>query len=354
MVLADEPDRGGAPTVDECSVTPAQITAYLARRLPGSPDVAARSVSVVPGGRSKETILVTLTGTAELPPTVILRKDRPVGVLATRATDEFAVIRAVHEYGGVPVPEPYFAEREGHELGDGTFLIMECVAGHKAGEHFPDLAAPAEHREEIGLQLAAALARLHSLPLERLAGTSLGKPQAAPTTESVAATIGAIGARIDELTGPPCATAGLAREWLVEHADDVVPAPRLSLLQGDFGFHNMLVDGARVTALVDWEGASVGPPARELAAAYNAANALMPWSDFVDAYVRAGGSPEDADPRAIGYYRVLTAFGAFMANRTGGHLFRTGAKRDLLTAHSGLDARIRCERNLARALHDAM
>ena len=157
---------------------------------------------------------------------MILRKDRPVGVLATRAADEFAVIRAVHEYGGVPVPEPFFAEREGHELGDGTFLIMECVAGHKAGEHFPDLAAPVEHREEIGLQLAAALARLHSLPLERLAGTSLGTPQAASTAESVAATVGAIGARIDELTGPPCATAGLAREWLVEHAGDVVPAPR--------------------------------------------------------------------------------------------------------------------------------
>jgi aminoglycoside phosphotransferase (APT) family kinase protein len=354
VVLADEPDRGSAPTADECSVTPAQITAYLAHRLPGSPGVAVQSVSVVPGGRSKETILVTLTGTTELPPTVILRKDRPVGVLATRAADEFAVIRAVHDYGGVPVPEPYFAEEEGHELGDGTFLIMECVAGHKAGEHFPDLAAPVEHREEIGLQLAAALARLHSLPLDRLAGTKLGAPQPAPSAESIAATVGAIGARIDELTGPPCATVGLAREWLVEHAADVVPAPRLSLLQGDFGFHNMLVDGARVTALVDWEGASVGPPARELAAAYNAATALMPWPAFVDAYVRAGGSPDDADPRAIGYYRVLTAFGAFMANRTGGHLFRTGAKRDLLTAHSGLDARIRCERNLARALHDAM
>ena len=172
----------------------------------------------MPGGRSKETILVTLAGTAELPPTVILRKDRPVGVLATRAADEFAVIRAVHEFGGVPVPEPYFAEREGHELGDGTFLIMECVAGHKAGEYFPDLAAPVEHREEIGLQLAAALARLHSLPLERLAGTSLGTPQAAVTD--------GVGRRdrrgrswrgSTSLTGPPCATAGLAREWLVEH-----------------------------------------------------------------------------------------------------------------------------------------
>jgi methylmalonyl-CoA mutase cobalamin-binding subunit len=42
-----------------------------------------------------------------------------------------------------------------------------------------------------------------------------------------------------------------------------------------------------------------------------------------------------------------------MSSRTGGHLFRAGAKRDLVTAHSGLDAHFRAQRNLARALKDA-
>ena len=42
-----------------------------------------------------------------------------------------------------------------------------------------------------------------------------------------------------------------------------------------------------------------------------------------------------------------------MTSRTGGHLFRTGAKRDLLTAHSGLDSHFRAQRNLARTLRDA-
>ena len=53
------------------------------------------------------------------------------------------------------------------------------------------------------------------------------------------------------------------------------------------------------------------------------------------------------------YYRVFFGLGACMSSRTGGHLFRTGAKRDLLTAHSGLDAHFRAQRNLARALADA-
>jgi hypothetical protein len=80
----------------------------------------------------------------------------------------------------------------------------------------------------------------------------------------------------------------------------------------------------------------------------------MPWSDFVNAYVRAGGNEDDADPRAIAYYRVLSALGGFMASRMGGDMFRTGTKRDLQTAHSGLDSHFRCARNLARALDDAM
>ena len=160
-------------------------------------------------------------------------------------------------------------------------------------------------------------------------------------------------ARIGDLTGPPIAAVPLARQWLLDHIDDVVPSGPLCLLQGDFGLHNTLVEGDRVTALVDWEAATIGPPARELAAAWPAATALMDWPDFVAAYRQAGGSPEATDERAVTFYRVFFGLGACMSSRTGGHLFRTGAKRDLLTAHSGLDAHFRAQRNLVRALADA-
>ena len=106
-------------------------------------------------------------------------------------------------------------------------------------------------------------------------------------------------------------------------------------------------------ALVDWEAATIGPPARELAAAWPAASSLMDWPGFVAAYCAAGGSSEATDQRAVTYYRVFIGLGACMSSRTGGHLFRTGDKRDLLTAHSGLDAHFRAQRNLVRALADA-
>jgi aminoglycoside phosphotransferase (APT) family kinase protein len=353
--MAEGTDEAATATATYgCSVTNEQVTNYFRQRLRRSPALVVHDLMPVPGGRSKETILVSLGGTTELPSEVIIRMDRPVGLLQTRSADEFAVLEAVYAYGGVPVPEPFFAEEEGHGLGAGTFQVLELVPGHKAGEYFPDLAAPAEHQREIGFQLAVALARLHSLPLDRLAGTRLDIDGATVTEASIVATVDGMVARVNELTGPACATVPLAHRCLLDHVADVVPAPRLTLLQGDFGFHNIVVSGDRVTALVDWEVAAIGPPVRELASGWNAITWLMPWSEFVKAYVDAGGLIEDCDPRGISFYRVLSALGGFMSSRMGGRLFRTGVKRDLLTAHSGLDSHFRCARNLARSLDDAM
>jgi len=264
----------------------------------------------------------------------------------------------VYDHGGIPVARPFFADDaenlsdEGDD-DDGTLLVMERVPGEKAGEYFPDLAAPPPaYRRAIGEQLATALAHLHAVPLDALAETGLDV-HASVSEASLSAAVNGMAARIGDLTGPPIAAVPLARQWLLDHIDDVVPSGPLSLLQGDFGLHNTLVEGDRVTALVDWEAATIGPPPRELAAAWPAATALMDWPDFVAAYRQAGGSAEATDEQAVTFYRVFFGLGACMSSRTGGHLFRTGAKRDLLTAHSGLDAHFRAQRNLTRTLADA-
>ena len=359
----------GAVACGECSMSSDEVAAVLRRRLPGQGGLRVTRLEVVPGGRSKETIVVSLTGTTELPPQVVVRKDRPVGILQTRAADEHAVLAVVHAHGGVPVPRPYFADevecsdgRRGEEARGGeseggraqrTFLVMERVPGRRAGEYFPELAAPPlSDRAALGSQLAVALAHLHAIPLDDVEGTGLDL-QAEVSATSLTAAVEGMAARLGALSGPPVAAFGLARQWLLDHVDDVVPAGRLCLLQGDVGLHNMLVDGDRLTALVDWEAATVGPPAREMAAAWPAATALMDWPGFVATYRAAGGREEATEPRAVTYYRVFFALGACMSSRTGGHLFRTGAKRDLVTAHSGLDAHFRAQRNLARALADA-
>ncbi len=366
-VLAEQVEADDPSSPADCSITPAQLTAYLRGRLPDSPDLTVTAMHLVPGGRSKETILVTVEGTTELPPDVIVRKDRPVGILQTRAADEFAILRLVHA-SGVPVPEPFFADEitdetfgtadragiaaagakgdvRGSESGSETVLVMARVPGVKAGEYFPELAAPTAHRREIGQQLATVLARLHTVPLDELAATNLD-PAATVTEDSLARRGGGHGRPHQLVERAAHRGCPLARQWLLDHIVDVVPSGRLCLLQGDVGLHNLLVEDGRVTALVDWEAATIGPPARELAAAWPAATALMAWGEFIDAYRAAGGTPQATDPDAVVFYRVFFALGACMSSRTGGDLFRTGAKRDLLTAHSGLDAHFRAQRNL--------
>jgi aminoglycoside phosphotransferase (APT) family kinase protein len=352
VVLAEQPDPEPTISLTKCSVTEEQLTEYLRDRLPNSPDLVVTAMSVIPGGRSKETILVSLTGTTELPDEVIVRKDRPVGILQTRAIDEFGVVQAVCAHGGVPVARPLLADECDDAMGAGTLLVMELVTGTKAGEYFPDLVAPTENRRALGEQFASALAHLHQVPLENLRSTGLDM-DIEVTEETIRASVEAMSARIEELSGSPIAAVPLARQWLLDHVSDVVPAGRPCLLQGDVGLHNMLVDGDRLTALVDWEAATVGPPARDLGAAWLAGTALMAWPEFVASYRAAGGPAEGTDARAVTYYRVFFALGACMSSRTGGHLFRTGAKRDLLTAHSGLDAHFRAQRNLVHALEDA-
>jgi len=62
--------------------------------------------------------------------------------------------------------------------------------------------------------------------------------------------------------------------------------PTKHALHGSFVPANVVVEGGRVTGLIAWDGAYVGPPERELAWAADA------WGDadtFVDAYRTAGG-----------------------------------------------------------------
>ena len=74
----------------------------------------ARAGGDRPGSRPRRSLQGDHPGLAgrhdRAPAEVIVRKDRPVGVLQTRAAEEFAVLEAVHAHGGIPVPRPFFAD----------------------------------------------------------------------------------------------------------------------------------------------------------------------------------------------------------------------------------------------------
>jgi hypothetical protein len=112
----------------------------------------------------------------------------------------------------------------------------------------------------------------------------------------------------------------------------------------------MLIDGAVITAMLDWEYSAIGYAAADLGGVRHTARALMPWDAFVQTYVAAGGDPAAADPVATGFFSILAKLSGMANTEWGGRMFRTGGRRSIVTANSAVDFRYR----LARMLGDEM
>ncbi|MDT4862700.1 Phosphotransferase enzyme family protein [compost metagenome] len=62
----------------------------------------------------------------------------------------------------------------------------------------------------------------------------------------------------------------------------------------DTRFHNILSQGEHLTALLDWELAAIGHPARDLGYAYHHVIQFADWQQFLGAYGAAGGQVPSA------------------------------------------------------------
>jgi len=340
----DDPDEAADVGAEGCSIRAEQLTDYLRERLPEAPELCVTQLTPIPGGRSKETIAVEIENGGPLPARTILRKDRPVSVVDSRAADEFELLRVVHAAGGA-VAEPLLHETDPDRLG-GTFILVSHAPGSKQGEYFPEILCPQEHRREIGLQLARALARLHSIPLSALEQTGLDLD---PDPRSILErSIESSYRRLLDAKGPPSIGIELAHVWLLDHLELGLTEP--ALCHFDIGLHNIVIDGPRLTAIVDWELAAIGSPAGDIAKCRQAIDYMMSWDEFVKAYLEASGRPEAVDPVIVDFYEILGYMGGAITSRLGGSLFRSGQKRDLLTANSGYDSHHRTSRLLTDAL----
>ena len=222
--IADLRDRVESPedydeakndTGDGCSITLYQLEAYLRKRLPAQRELRVVGLSLIPGGRSKETIVVGVEHGGPLPSELVLRKDRPISVVDSRAADEFELLRVVHA-AGVPTAEPFLHEPDPDALG-GTCLFVARVRGEKRGEYFPEILCPDSGRAEIGRQWARALARVHAIPLSDLTRTHLDlEPDPRAILER---TIEGSYRRLLDYDGPPSIGIELAHAWLLDHFD---------------------------------------------------------------------------------------------------------------------------------------
>jgi aminoglycoside phosphotransferase (APT) family kinase protein len=214
------------------------------------PRLAARLIA---GGKSNLTYVVT-TGTDEY----VLRRP-PLGHVLATAHDmgrEYRVISALVDTA-VPVPQPLLICTDESVLG-APFYLMRRVAGtvyrHRA--QTDELTGVAKH--QLAFDMIDTLAALHAVDPEKVGLAEFGHP------------VGFLARQVRRWAGQLDLSRSRDLPGIDELRDRLagtIPvSTRASIVHGDFRLDNLLVDPVtmRITAVLDWEMATLGDPLTDL------------------------------------------------------------------------------------------
>jgi aminoglycoside phosphotransferase (APT) family kinase protein len=254
---------------------------------------------------------------------VMLRKAE-AGQLETPLIPEFEVIKALGGTG-VPIPRALWIDPEGKWVERPAF-ILERVAGTS---DFPALMRPegAEISRGVAEHLVEVAARLHTvdwraLGLDFLPATSV-KTAAAQQVEYWESLF-----RRHRMEPHPMIVGAFI--WLKEHQP---VADRVTIVHGDFRYGNLLYEGKRINALLDWEMVHLGDPVEDLTWAYRALwtpASVMPLEEFVERYSKLSGIP--VHPHNLIYYRLFNEMKHTIISLTGAKSFNDGRTRNIVIA----------------------
>jgi aminoglycoside phosphotransferase (APT) family kinase protein len=291
----------GEQAVAAAPVSAEALTAYFRATL-DDPAAQVSQIHALPGGFGKETVLFTLASAA-LNADLVIRRDPPidplVGLDCHSAPTEYPLLQAVHARG-FPAPEPlFFADSTPHIPG-GAFSIMRRAPGKAVGTA---LGGAEKVAADLQATLAGIVARLHNVPpLPELGDNPV------------------FAAELWTMSVSDCTRAYIARWHRQFTATDHSAAPSLqalfhwllarvpvsdaatTLVHGDIGFHNLLFDEGRLSAVLDWEFGHVGDPAEDLGYIRSGMGDSLDWPAFLAAYA-AGGRPIP-DERRIRFFEI--------------------------------------------------
>jgi len=203
--------------------------------------------------------------------------------------------RVLAALAATDVPHPGFIAGcfDDSVMNGAVFYLMEPVDGFNATTELPALhAGDAQVRHEMGLQTAAALARLGRLDPGAVGLADFGKPEGflerqVPRWLSELESY----SRHEGYPGPDIAGIDEVASWL-ERNRPVQGAP--GVLHGDYHLANVMYErtSSRLAAIVDWEMSTIGDPLLDLGWL------LATWPDAEDVsvgaaspFVQAGGLP---------------------------------------------------------------
>lgn len=257
-----------------------RLEALLREHCNEGPELRIATVRAITGGFSKQTIMLGLTGNSCLPDEIVVRRDRAESPVGSTVLDEFELLALLHR-AGLRVPRPLAVDA--HKVMGCPILVMEKAEGGNIGDVY-NIHVPASVSPVLACNLAGELARLHAIPLEHL-------PAGLPGLDSTHKTF--LRQEIEgfqrdwQALGESSPTIEAAFAWLFAHLDQL--GEQRCLVHRDTRFHNILSQGENLTALLDWELAAIGHPARDLGYAYHHVIQFADWQQFLAAYGEAGG-----------------------------------------------------------------
>ena len=242
-------------------------------------DAGATQVSARPlaGGIDTATYALRLEGdkgTREVVVRVYRNWDGPDDA-STAAAKQHAVLTAVAAVTAL-APRPILADPRGELVGE-PLVVMTYLPGAPQ--------PPTGHDEAWAVQLATAMAELHATPLERL-------PAEFPRDGTAAERLARVVDRTTDVQDPLWDRIVSALRPI---APDVLGNPR-TLIHSDFWFGNTIWQDGRLTGVIDWDGARIADPARDVGGARNDL-ALLSGAHVADlflvTYERARGPLRD-------------------------------------------------------------
>jgi aminoglycoside phosphotransferase (APT) family kinase protein len=248
------PDHDTIPVREGEAPDAGALAAYLREHLPQVPD-AALQVRQFPSGASNLTYLVRAGGWE-----AVLRRP-PLGPVPPKAHDmprEAEILRRLHPVFPL-APEPYLVCDDPAVLG-APFYLMERRRGVVLDQAVPpELAGVPELGRRVAEGMVDTLVRLHAVDPRAAGLEALGRPEGFLERQAA----GWIG-RWEQAATEPIAQVEPLGRWL---AANVPASPAATLIHNDFKLNNLLLDPGdpgRVTAVLDWEMATVGDPLFDL------------------------------------------------------------------------------------------
>ncbi|AMN45897.1 hypothetical protein ACG33_01980 [Steroidobacter denitrificans] len=322
QLRAAEMRREAEQAGKEVKVTAQRLTALIEPHPIGNLRRVS-SFSRVYGGYSKDTFLFDLVDDVAAIESLVLRRDLPFGPAGTTVKDEFTLLRRLFDRG-FPVAEPLLLDADGRHLGQPA-MVSRRVAGRAGTDAW---SGDARRCDGIVRQLARIVARLHAQnPAELGFVLYAGDSRAA-----VRAYLEHWRDRWHRYRVHPSLTLAAGFDWLLAN----IPAleGRSVVVHGDVGFHNVMVEGADITALLDWEFAHVGDPVEDLSYARQFIEPLGGWEVFLQTYMAEGGAPYRLQNAR--FYEVWRSIRNAVCCMTAWHGFLDGSYTALKTAYQGI------------------